>query len=940
MRPGTMLRHFLLIAATTAGGTLLAPPLPAEGEALPVPAAAPTPEAVDFFEARVRPVLVENCLECHGEKSQKGGLRLDSREGTLRDAEGPVIVAGHPERSPMIRALRHEGDIKMPPRGKLPEEAIQALTTWVRMGAPWPDAASAAAAVATVRSGDHWAFRPVQDPAPPAIADAWIASPIDAFVLAKLAGRGMHPAPEADRRALIRRVSFDLTGLPPTPAEVQAFLDDTSPDAYEKVVDRLLASPRYGERWGRHWLDVARYADTKGYVFEEERRFPYSYTYRDWVIRAFNEDLPYDRFVIEQLAADLAGGTDRRSLAAMGFLTLGRRFLNNEADIIDDRIDVTMRGIMALTVSCARCHDHKYDPIPTADYYSLYGVFASAVEPKELPLVAEPEATDAYRTYEKGVAEREAEVTKVLEQKHRETVARLRKTAGDYLMRIARQPEPSPEERRERGGGNVAAGDLHPMAIRRWREYLKKSAAEHHRVWAPWSALVAVPAAELPAKAPEVLAALRADEKKPLNELVAKAFGGEAPKSMEDVARRYGEVLGKAQAEWDAAVEARKKANEPAPTALADAALEEVRAAVHADDAPPSIPLAEIERFLQRDARGQIRQLRKKVEEFKVTSPGAPARAMSLEDARTPREPRIFTRGNPQNPGKTVPRQFLAALSGPERKPFQDGSGRLELARAIASPGNPLTARVFVNRSWIHLVGAGLVRTPGDFGARSEAPTHPELLDWLSARFIEDGWSMKKLHRRIVLSRTYRQSSEGEAAYETNDPANLLLWRANRRRLDFEAMRDAMLEVSGSLDLAMGGKSRDLLEAPYRRTVYAYIDRQNLPGVFRAFDVASPDTSTPQRYVTTVPQQALFLMNSPFARGLAERLASRPEAKLSEPPERRIEALYRLALGRAPDAEETAAGLRYIESGGMPPEESWTRYAHALLLSNEFVFID
>ena len=568
-RPGTMLRHFLLIAATTAGGTLLTAPLPAEGEALPPTASAgPTPEAIEFFEARVRPVLVENCLECHGEKRQKGGLRLDSKEGALRGAEeGPVIVAGHPEQSPMIRALRHEGDIKMPPRGKLPEEAIEALTTWVRMGAPWPDAGTGAGAAAEVRPQEqqHWAFRPVHDALPPAIADPWVVSPVDAFVLAKLSERGMHPAPEADRRSLIRRVSFDLTGLPPTPAEVDAFVSDASPDAYEKLVDRLLASPRYGERWARHWLDVARYSDTKGYVFEEERRFPYSYTYRDWVIRAFNEDLPYDRFVIEQLAADLLEGADRRELAAMGFLTLGRRFLNNEADIIDDRIDVTMRGIMALTVSCARCHDHKFDPIPTADYYSLYGVFASATEPKELPLIAEPEATEAYRTYEKEVAVREAEVTKVLEDKHRETVARLRKTAGEYLVRIARQPEPSPEERRERGGGgNVAAGELNPMAVRRWREYLKAKSAEHHRVWAPWNALAAVPAAELPAKAGCVLDALLADKEKPLNDLVAKAFGGEAPKDMEDVARRYGEVLGKAQAEWESAVEARKKANEPA----------------------------------------------------------------------------------------------------------------------------------------------------------------------------------------------------------------------------------------------------------------------------------------------------------------------------------------------------------------------------------------
>ena len=348
------------------------------------------PEAVEFFETKVRPVLVETCVRCHGEKKQGSGLRLDSRAAVLEGGEnGPAVVPGDPDKSLLIQAVRqtHE-DIKMPPKGKLPEPAIGALAAWVKMGAPWSErpvpAGDQAQAAAT-----HWAFQPIRVVAPPTVKDrAWAASPIDAFVLAKLEAEGMTHSPPADKRTLIRRATFDLLGLPPTPGEVDAFLADDSPDAFARVIDRLLASPRYGERWGRHWLDVARYADTKGYVFTEERRYPYSYTYRDYVIRAFNDDKPYDQFLVEQIAADrLPGSAGKPSLAALGFLTVGRRFLNNNEDIVDDRIDVVSRGLLGLTVTCARCHDHKFDPIPTDDYYSLFGVFRSSIEPADLPLI-------------------------------------------------------------------------------------------------------------------------------------------------------------------------------------------------------------------------------------------------------------------------------------------------------------------------------------------------------------------------------------------------------------------------------------------------------------------------------------------------------------------------------------------------------------------------
>jgi mono/diheme cytochrome c family protein len=891
----------------------------------------------EFFEARVRPVLAENCFRCHGEERQRGGLRLDSPEALLRGrGEGPVVVAGDPERSPMIHAVLQDGQVKMPPKGKLSDESIQVLIAWVKMGAPWParEASAGKPSVHAILKDTHWAFQPIRDPPVPEVRDSgWCASPIDRFILQKLEEKEIPPAPRADRRDLIRRVTFDLTGVPPTPEEVQSFVGDQSPDAFAKVVDRLLASPRYGERWGRYWLDVARYSDTKGYVFEEERRFPYSYTYRDYVIRSFNEDLPYDRFILEQLAADLLPlGEDKGPLAAMGFLTLGRRFLNNKPDIIDDRIDVVSRGLMGLTVTCARCHDHKYDPIPTADYYSLYGVFASAGEPKELPLIAKPVETEAYAAFKKELEAREGEVAKFFEAEHKETLAKLRKQAGEYLVEVATKPDPQPNvPTSELRAFNRAAGDLNALIVRRWRERLKETAKGHHPVFAPWHAFAAIPAEEFAAKASEVAARVAANELPggPLNPLVAQAFAGDAPPDMKTVAERYGALLARADAR----------------EAALDAALEEVRNEIHGPASPASVPLAEAERHLNRAGRGKLNQLRKKTEEWKVTSSGAPPRAMSLEDGRIQPQ-RIFIRGNAQNQGEEVPRRFLDVLTRGERKPFAEGSGRLELARAIASSENPLTARVIANRVWTLHFGAGLVRTPGDFGARSDPPTHPELLDHLASRLIEGGWSLKKLHRAILLSSAYQQSADGDPGSIQLDPENRLAGRANRRRLDFEAMRDAVLAVAGALDLTEGGPAVDIVGDPSngRRTVYGFIDRQNLPSMFRTFDFASPDTTSPQRYVTSVPQQALFLMNSPFIDVQARRLAARPDVASRKDPGERVETICRLAYGRAPTGEETALALRFLEKQGAGTPEggpaAWARFAQAILLSNEFQFLD
>lgn len=739
----------------------------ADASAKPAPI---TPQTVEFFEKRIRPVLVEHCFECHGPKKQKAGLRLDSRTALLRGSDGgPVVNPGDPDKSPLIQAIRHQGELKMPPKQKLSDESIEALTLWVKMGVPWPEAVTRTADDADAWK-KHWSFQPVRPPKIPPVKDPGLAqTPIDHFVLAKLDSKGWTPAKPADRRTLIRRASFDLIGLPPPPDEVEAFVNDPSANAFARAVDRLLSSPHFGERWGRYWLDVARYADERGYVgVRVDRIYPFAFTYRDWVIRSFNEDLPYDRFVQEQLAADqLVSGDDRRALAAMGFLTVGRRFLNNQHDIIDDRIDVIARGMLGLTVTCARCHDHKFDPIPTRDYYSLYGVLASSQEPEDLPVLDPQARGPALEAFEKELQ-------------------RLEEAKATFV---------------------------------RDNEAMRKEKPSKYR-----------------------------EELKPFD--------------------------------------------------------------------------------------NNIRQLH-------ATHPGAPPRGMVLVDRPDPVRPHVFLRGNPTNQGPEVPRQFLHVLAGEQRKPFQRGSGRLELAQAIAGKDSPLTARVMVNRIWLHLFGAGLVRTPSDFGLRSELPSHPELLDYLALRFMEEGWSIKKTIRLIMLSRVYQQASDGNPDYPRTDPDNRLLWRMNRRRLDFEAMRDSFLAVADRLDPTLGGRPVSLASTPFsrRRTIYGFIDRQNLPGMFRSFDFASPDTHSPQRFTTTVPQQALFLLNSPFVVEQAKHLAGRAD---TGPPEQRIRQLHRLLYGRDPTSEEKALGLRFLEMAGESKGSltAWEKYSQVLLLANEFAFVD
>lgn len=910
-----------------------------EGAAPPAASA----ENDDLFEKQVRPILVEHCLSCHGPDKQKGGLRLDSRAALVKGSDaGVVVVSGNAEKSLLILAVRHSGETKMPPKEKLSTDKIAALTAWVERGLPWPSESIAGArslpSIPAEARQSHWAFRKVQTPPLPAVREhAWPKNPIDYFVLARLEAQGLRPTHAVDRRTLIRRVTLDLIGLPPTPEEVAAFEADPSPDAYARLIDRLLASPQYGERWARHWLDVARYADTKGYVFTEERRFPYAYTYRDYVIRAFNDDLPYDQFIVQQLAADaLALGEDKRPLAAMGYLTLGRRFLNNVHDIIDDRIDVVCRGMLGLTVGCARCHDHKFDPISMKDYYSLHGVFASSVEPADLPLLGRPEQGAAYLAFEKELMVREGKIADYLKAKHAELPRQFRAHVGEYLLAAHKAEQSGAPASRQ-----VAAGDLHPAMVRRWQNYLAEARKTSSPIFGPWLAFAALPAGEFGLRAQALAQQIEANAEERYHPLIARAFAGFIPTSLKDVAQRYTELF----ASVDRA--------QPLP----DPQQETLRQALQGPGSPSSVPLAEIDKVFNRKERDELANLRRQVDQWKATSPAAPPRAMVLVDAPAPKSSHVLLRGNPNNPGPEVPRQFLEVLSESGRRTFTHGSGRLDLAQAIASKDNPLTARVMVNRIWLHHFGQAIVRTPSDFGVRGEPPTHPELLDWLAAAFMENGWSIKHVHRLILLSATYQQSCDADMAGVALDPENRLLGRMNRRRLDFESLRDALLAAAGRLDPTPGGRAVELTTTPFtqRRTVYGFIDRQNLPGVFRTFDFANPDASSPQRHDTTVPQQALFLLNSPFVEEQARALVHRADVTILTESPSRVERLYQILYGRAPAPEELTMGVAFLReaeqrapgsgsnSGRRPSGlqvDPWEQYAKVLLLSNEFAFVD
>ncbi len=902
----------------------------------PVPGAAtvPDPAAIEFFENSVRPLLHDACSGCHGSQYQWGGLRVDSLAALIKGGDSDAaIVPGDVESSLLIAAVRRTGDYEMPPEEPLSDDQVAILERWVAMGAPWPADDPARADAEAGKS--HWAFQPITSPQPPvpepgSPAAAWIQTDVDAFVWDKLAQKGLQPSPAADRATWLRRVNYGLTGLPPTAEQVREFVADESDQAYAKVVDRLLDSPQYGEHWARHWLDLARFADTKGYVYAfETNRFVHAGTYRDWLIDAFQNDLPYDRFLLHQLAADQAAPDDPPAQAAMGFLTIGRRFLGIDHDIIDDRLDVVGRTTMGLTFGCARCHDHKYDPIPIDDYYSLYGVFHNSLE--QLVCAATDDAA--------GSPEFQAELKKRIDdyqttfQANRDKAARrVRDRLSDYLTAVL-QIENYPNIPFSQ---ILAENDLFPAFVHRWEVFLRQSQRSGEPIFAAWHRFAALPRDGFAVAAGDVVAdliALPADQAHPL----VTAAMQPPPESMMEVAQRYAALLTEIHQQWLALVE-----QQPEASGLSDPQREALRQWLYDNHSPCQVPDEHIVSVGGFFATGsevpEIWNKQKAIEQFVMQQPDAPPFAVRMVDKQQIEEPRVFRRGNPMTKGNEAIRQFPLVVAGEQRQPFEIGSGRLELAQGIIDPTNPLTARVWVNRIWQAHFGVGIVPTASDFGTRAPQPQHAQLLDWLATRLIDSGWSTKEIQRLILLSATYRQQSSGPEVdrqrqiAENLDPENELFWRMNIHRLRFEEFRDSMLRASDELETKVGGASAPILtsdDSHRRRTLYGFVDREFLPDVYRVFDFANPDLHVPQRSQTTVSQQSLFALNHPFvanrARSLIKKLdaiaADESEAALlTGPPsdEQRVRWLYLQLFQRQPTPSQLAQSLEFIHTGTEP----------------------
>ncbi|MEX2577715.1 MAG: PSD1 and planctomycete cytochrome C domain-containing protein [Verrucomicrobiales bacterium] len=913
-------------------------------------------EEVDF-NRDIRPLFSENCFACHGPDAAKreANLRLDTAAGATRTlADGTAAVKpGRPEESLlMARIDSADPDEVMPPpdTGKtLSATQRETLRRWIGEGA---------------RYEAHWAFRTIEDAEPPTVGGPAL-SDIDRFLLAALEARGLTWSEPASRRQLIRRATFDLTGLPPEWEEVEAFLEDPRPDAeaFAAVVDGLLESPAYGERWGRHWLDLARYADTHGGGATGVTRFPFSYTYRDYVIAAFNADLPYDRFLLEQLAADqLKLEETDPALAALGFLTVGYQHRNRH-DRIDDQIDVISRGLLGLTVSCARCHDHKFDPIPTSDYYALHATLASSRPPTDLPLVGEPEVDAGYQA---ELAKRKRLRDDIVREQGEVMRGRLRMQTGLYLRELAKGV---PEQDTSTSFLSYRTDDLRPVVLERWRRYLA-ARDENDAVFGPWHRLANLPDEEdFASRCREMVEALTGENGDPekfaaehllatrppkWNPRVLDALEATRPKSMVEAADVYGEVFAAAHRQWmtsrlEASLEAAPDGSvvpdqDPKHRVVNSAIERQLRHHLYDPASPTAISFEDDRthlKMLNRGVRDAVRSTLKSIDGLNLTAT-APPRAMALREAGDAPGAFVFLRGNPVARGERVAPRFLTALAGEEAPAFPNGRRRLGLARSIVDPANPLTRRVIVNWVWQHHFGSGLVRTADDFGTRGDPPTHPELLDYLAARFLEDGWSLKSLHRRLMLSVAYRQGAMENPAAREEDPGNTLLWRMPVRRLELEAMRDSMLRVSGELgpDAKRGGRPFEETDdrAVPRRSVYGFVNRDVIARMTATFDGADPSACTMKRPETTVPQQTLFALNSDFVQDRAKALAARPEIR-SGTGEERVRRLYELVFSRSPDAEETELALAYVAEAGTP-EAGWERFAHVLLASNEFHFLD
>lgn len=928
-------------------------------------AEAPSRAHETLFESRVRPLLAAKCQSCHGDTVAEAGLRLDSRRSLLAGSDsGPVLVPGDATTSKLLLAVRQTGDLAMPPDEKLSPEEIATLETWVTAGAPWSgpggdDDASQPTPAATMDERlatsleHHWAFTPpVRHPAPdlpaafdPSLRGAWSAATIDRFVGARLTDAHLQPSPEASPRDLIRRLSYDLTGLPPSADEADAFCAAAAGGAaatdaaFRATVDRLLASPEHAEHWARKWLDLARYSDTMGYVIgDQDNRYPFAWTYRDWVVDALHRDLPYDQFVTLQLAADrIEPPVPHSDLAALGFLTVGRTFLGNTHDIIDDRIDLVTRGLLGLTVACARCHDHKYEPVTAADYYALHGIFASCAIPKELPIVGDAPPGPEAEAYATKLAELEAAITvhetAVQTRAIREAVAH----AADYFFETAR---PTPRAADNRLPPLADGYELEPFLLDPLKGLLDK-AEPSDPILGAWAAARGTPDTEVAA----VLQSLRgrwgqSPHPEVVNPLVLQELVSAQPTTLRQLAEAYARLVARVAPE--AAGGPAAQAEEPAEhTAL--------RAVLGAESTPLVVARGRAMKVATRNEKAERQKRKKELTTHMTEAAGSPLRAMVLLDTSLV-DSHVFLRGNPGRPGEKVERRLPKLLGG--AAVARDSSGRLDLARAIVAPANPLAPRMIVNWAWTHHIGRGLVDTPGDLGLRGEPPTHPQLLDDLARRFVDEGqWSLRWLHREIVTSRVWRQSSAIREDLADRDPDNRLFGRANRRRLDWEAWRDSMLAAAGTLDLGRrGGRGINPLseKAMNTRSIYGRLDRQNVPGILRVFDIANPDTAVHVRTKTTVPQQSLAVLNAPLVVAAARQVATRVDHEIGDTSSNdvRIVALWRAVLARSPSPDEQAAAIAWLaeeapqDMAAKATFTRWDRLAQALLATAEFQFVD
>lgn len=1069
----------------------------------------------EFFEKSVRPVLIERCQDCHSSDGPESGLSVEHLADLLKGGErGRAIVPGKPEESLLIRALSHgDVELQMPPKEKLPADELAAITDWVRRGAFWPGERAVAdpdvdadsdslSASFTEEQLAFWSFQPPASPSPPAVEDAgWIESPIDHFVLSRLEAAGMRPAPAADRRTLIRRVYFNLLGLPPSPEAIAQFVSDDSPDAYLRLIDRCLGSPHYGERWGRRWLDVARYADSNG--LDENLAYAHAFRYRDYVVAAVNEDRPYDEFVHEQLAGDLlnadpASATDSVEVAsrrhvATGFLSLGGKMLAEDdplkmqMDIIDEQVDTLGRAFMGLTFGCGRCHDHKFDPFTQDDYYALAGIFKSTrtmenfkvvARWQELPLGSANDIALLNEQKQK-IDVRKKAVSEFQSQQNEQVLAEARERIDRYLLaahraelrsRLIANAQPQGDaldgeipdgvqlleaEQFDRANVDVhtagygegigvlvnagptpnfaeydiacndsgvfqleirhAAAESRPVRIlvdgvivfpdaltgvtgswfpdtQSWTiaGYVELSGSEHtlrierdgpfshidkllltpvtgdatvlasadtqadgeplHAVFVEgWRKLLSgtLPDGSLLGPAQRALQGLPADEWfAELSNEVAALFGDALPDSTAALAEAYASMLRDDDAE------------EEPPAALA-----RLREVVADANGPFKLP-KEPESLYGSEIQAELKQLRDELTTLEGGLPKLPE-AMAVTDAE-PENLRIHLRGSHLNLGSEVSRHLPAIFESGEEVSVvgtSGGSGRLELAQWLTQGEHPLTARVMVNRIWLWHFGEGLVRSPDNFGLLGEAPTHPELLDWLAVEFMESGWSLKDLHRLILTSATYRMSTQYRADYNAVDPENRLLWRMNRRRLDAESIRDAVLSVSGELDTQMQGSLLPTANRAYvtstasvnpdvyktnRRSLYVPVVRSALYEMFQAFDFADPSTLSGRRESTTVASQALFMMNSELvaqnSAALADRIAALPDLSDQE----RVARLFEQLFGREPTEDETTGALEYIRAyadaaaSGDDGEAAagWRSLCRALISSNEFLYLE